>query len=152
MSDEIEVVSEKGEREYIGTCKFCGQRMYVKGPFGSNPTQEQIDKIATDECVCDEAVAYRLMEQKCRIMKDNIDHLHINSRWIHDVLCEAIQPIADNGLSKVSITDGSGTTFQLTCGKAGPRLVVKGTLTTITSAAGTEEIEPEDWRHESDDD
>lgn len=147
MSEEIEEIREE-QNVYTGTCRFCGQKAMVKGPFGRTPTQKEIDAIATDRCDCDEAIAYRLLEQKCRMLQDRIEDLHMKNAWIHDVLTEAIQPIASNDLTKVQITDGSGTTYTLTCGKQGPKMTVRGAMATIVTAGGVESIAPEDWRDE----
>lgn len=107
-----EITEEKeNAKAHVGTCRFCGQRMIIQGPFGKTPTQQELDTIATDQCDCDEAITYRLMEQRCRMLRNQIDALRMKNDWIHDVLSEAIQPIAANDLTKVSITDGTGTTF-----------------------------------------
>lgn len=43
-----------------GTCKYCGQVRVVKAREGT--TQEDLDKIATDECVC--PMACKAFEEK----------------------------------------------------------------------------------------
>lgn len=135
--------------QYIGTCRFCGQQRVVMGPFGHEPMQKEIDQVATDECNCDEAVAYRSLTQKCRMLKNEIDAMHIKNDWIKNVLEEAIQPVASADLQSVKIVDGGGNVFTLNSSKKyGPTLSVKGGTMTVATPAGTDRIETEDWQDE----
>lgn len=53
-----------------GICIYCGQHMMVEAE-----SQEQANKIASDECKCEEGREYRNMEQWKHDAKSNIDSL-----------------------------------------------------------------------------
>lgn len=46
----------------LGTCRFCGQRRTVR--YAGGYAQEELDKIATDECNCDGAKATMTVNTK----------------------------------------------------------------------------------------
>lgn len=77
----------KEKEEMTGVCKYCGQQMMVE-----TEVQEYADKIATDECNCDEGREYRNMEQWKEDAKGNVYAL---TEGIGDPAIEAMLMFVD---------------------------------------------------------
>ena len=70
-----------------GTCKYCGQTMMVETEY-----QEYADKIATDECKCEEGREYRNIEEWKVEAKANIDAL---TEDVGATITEAMEKVVD---------------------------------------------------------
>lgn len=99
--------------QYTGCCIYCGQTKLVVG--GDELTQEEIDKIATLQCGCDDAQALQKIEQKITYAQANIERLFAaDGGAVMEVLLNAVEPLACQRIKKATLVTGEGIRATLT--------------------------------------
>ena len=110
-----------------GVCRFCGQFMVLEVP--ESYTQEMTDEEATKKCKCPEAKAYTRMEENIanaegairQIFKDRTE-----LETVRDILFNAVRPMAEESIGKISISKGADT-CSMKPTKDGIRISIKRT-------------------------
>lgn len=93
------------EEKQIGTCKFCGQTQMIQTV--APVSQEELDVMATDKCMCPEAKAARRKKER----KAKID-AYINKHFSADMVefvNKAVEMVESFVVDKVSINMDSKT-------------------------------------------
>lgn len=122
-------------RAMYGTCKYCGQRMLIRGAVGQNLRQTDLDKIASDECGCREGDPYRRAEMQMATLKAKIKSLGGGKipaqavRLIEDGLNDVMSCAVDEFTVKYH-----DTKVQLKLASDGIRMTVKTVHTEVTKA------------------
>ncbi len=100
--------------QYMGSCKYCGQK--TAGIIaGDNATEEEINKLATLQCNCNEAQAFQKVEQKKTCAEANIKQLFKDDGTkLKHALLEACDGLASQNIKKVTITTAEGVRATLT--------------------------------------
>ena len=99
--------------QHTGACMFCGQTQVVM--MGDGATLDQIDKMATMQCVCEEAMIYKRNEQKKTYAEANVKKLfESDGTGLQKVLMEAIEHLAKKNIVKITITTKEGVKATLT--------------------------------------
>lgn len=122
-----------------GTCRFCGQVRMVR--YAEGKTQEDLDRIATDECNCEGAQREQKAQYEENKAKTAIRKV-IAQRFpdAAAVLLTAAGPAAHGKIKSVAIGIGGGAKATLVLGKNG-ELGVKLSETTITTMEDAVEME-----------
>ena len=98
---------------YTGCCIYCGQLANVVA--GEGLTEDEVNKLATLQCNCDEAQALQKVEQKKTYAEANIKQLFENDgAGLKHVLLEACGCLAAQNIKKISITTADGVKATLT--------------------------------------
>ena len=123
------------KRALYGTCKYCGQRILIRGAAGKDLTQEDLDKIASDTCGCLGGEPYRIAERQMTTLRDKIRVLGggkiptqavwLIERGLETVMCCAVDEIT------IKYAD---TKVQLRLASDGIRMTVRTTHTEVTKA------------------
>ena len=100
--------------EKTGVCKFCGQNKIVEVPDYMN--EEEINEEASKECYCVGAKNYKaeleqraiIEQQKMSARGTTLELFHEDFPVIEKLLNEAIDPLADKKIKKLSITTDDG--------------------------------------------
>lgn len=100
---------------FQGCCRYCGQ-LHVVVPVIDNPSQDQLDEMATLSCDCSEARRYQMLKESINRASDNIKKL-INNEEAKKIMLAAVGPVASYDIASISINDGMGTTYSLKMGK-----------------------------------
>lgn len=88
-----------------GTCRFCGQRMTIRGAVGQALTQTQLDEIATGECNCQKATFYRDNTLRIRELKKKIEK-ECKDIEMQDVLKQLVENIGSGIFESVTVKTG----------------------------------------------
>ena len=95
----------KNELRNVGTCAFCGQTATIETV--GEVTQEQLDAIATDRCMCKEAQSEkRKKERRAKIDAYIKKHFDIS---MEQFVQDAVKIVEDYVVDKVSINYDSKT-------------------------------------------
>jgi len=99
--------------QFTGACIYCGQTQLVVG--GEELTEDEINKLATLQCNCDEAQALQKMEQKKTYAEANIKRLFTDDgQLLVETLLKVVQPLACQRIKKLSVTTSEGIRATLT--------------------------------------
>lgn len=139
-----EVTREAEERTQhagteMGTCRFCGQRKLVR--YVGGLTQEELDKIATDECNCDGAIKERNIRYEASKARTAVEKV-IMPRYPEAgvILKEAVDSTAHGLFHAVTIGLGDGAKATMTVNRKGA-ISVKLSETIITTIEDAVEME-----------
>lgn len=116
----MEVIREETEKreqytgKEMGTCRFCGQRRLVR--YAGGLTQEELDKIATDECNCDGAIKERNIRYETSKARTAVEKV-IMPRYPEAgaILKEAADSTAHGLFHAVTIGLGDGAKARMRC-------------------------------------
>lgn len=141
----MEVIREETEKreqytgKEMGTCRFCGQRRLVR--YAGGLTQEELDKIATDECNCDGAIKERNIRYEASKARTAVEKV-IMPRYPEAgvILKEAVDPTAHGLFHAVTIGLGDGAKATMTVNRKGT-ISVKLSETIITTIEDAVEME-----------
>lgn len=96
-----------GTDQQTGTCIYCGQSMILKTV--GVPSQEQLDKWATEKCSCDQA---KKAQEKAKAKRTAVDNIQYMFREHHPeveaIMKEALPYIEDGTIAKIAIDTGTG--------------------------------------------
>lgn len=99
--------------QYTGCCIYCGQTQLVVA--GEDLTEDEINKLATLQCNCDEAQALQKIEQKKTYADANIKRLFENDgAGLKQIMLSATGCLAAQNIKKISITTAEGVRATLT--------------------------------------
>lgn len=100
--------------QYTGCCIYCGQ-ITAGITAGEGLTEDEVNKLATLQCNCDEAQALQKVEQKKTYAEANIKQLFENDgAGLKHILLEACSCLAAQNIKKISITTSEGVRATLT--------------------------------------
>ena len=100
-------------KEQTGVCRFCGQIQMVKA--GDGLTEEELDRLATLQCGCDEAIAIQKVEQKKTYAESNIKQLFAeDGKAFVDVMIAAAGSLANKSIKKMTLVNEQGIRATLT--------------------------------------
>ena len=141
----MEVIREETEKreqytgKEMGTCRFCGQRRLVR--YAGGLTQEELDKIATDECNCDGAIKERNIRYETSKARTAVEKV-IMPRYPEAgaILKEAEDSTAHGLFHAVTIGLGDGAKATMTVNRKGA-ISVKLSETIITTIEDAVEME-----------
>lgn len=141
----MEVIREETEKreqytgKEMGTCRFCGQRRLVR--YAGGLTQEELDKIATDECNCDGAIKERNIRYETSKARTAVEKV-IMPRYPEAgaILKEAADSTAHGLFHAVTIGLGDGAKATMTVNRKGA-ISVKLSETIITTIEDAMEME-----------
>ncbi len=141
----MEVIREETEKreqytgKEMGTCRFCGQRRLVR--YAGGLTQEELDKIATDECNCDGAIKERNIRYEASKARTAVEKV-IMPRYPEAgvILKEAVDSTAHGLFHAVTIGLGDGAKATMTVNRKGA-ISVKLSETIITTIEDAVEME-----------
>lgn len=141
----MEVIREETEKreqytgKEMGTCRFCGQRRLVR--YVGGLTQEELDKIATDECNCDGAIKERNIRYETSKARTAVEKV-IMPRYPEAgaILKEAADSTAHGLFHAVTIGLGDGAKATMTVNRKGA-ISVKLSETIITTIEDAVEME-----------
>lgn len=141
----MEVIREETEKreqytgKEMGTCHFCGQRRLVR--YAGGLTQEELDKIATDECNCDGAIKERNIRYETSKARTAVEKV-IMPRYPEAgaILKEAADSTAHGLFHAVTIGLGDGAKATMTVNRKGA-ISVKLSETIITTIEDAVEME-----------
>lgn len=141
----MEVIREETEKreqytgKEMGTCRFCGQRRLVR--YAGGLTQEELDKIATDECNCDGAIKERNIRYETSKARTAVEKV-IMPRYPEagETLKEAADSTAHGLFHAVTIGLGDGAKATMTVNRKGA-ISVKLSETIITTIEDAVEME-----------
>ena len=141
----MEVIREETEKreqytgKEMGTCRFCGQRRLVR--YAGGLTQEELDKIATDECNCDGAIKERNIRYETSKARTAVEKV-IMPRYPEAgvILKEAADSTAHGLFHAVTIGLGDGAKATMTVNRKGA-ISVKLSETIITTIEDAVEME-----------
>ena len=94
-----------------GCCICCGQIQFVM-PVVADPTEEQLNHMATMKCNCSGAKEYQELQASKIRAKDNIRKLVGNDELI-TLMTAAVDVVADGTVEKISITDYNDIRYAL---------------------------------------
>lgn len=122
-----------------GTCRFCGQVRMIR--YAEGKTQEDLDRIASDECNCEGAQREQKAQYEESKAKTAIRKV-IGQRFpdAAEVLLKAAGPAAREKIKSVSIGLGNGAKATLVLGAKG-ELGVKLSETIVTTMEDAVEME-----------
>lgn len=123
----------------LGTCRFCGQRRTVR--YAGGYAQEELDKIATDECNCDGAIKERSIRYEASKARTAVEKV-ITPRYPEagEILSKAADPTAHGLFHAVTISLGDGAKATMTVNAKGA-VKVKLSETIITTLEDAVELE-----------
>ena len=99
--------------QYTGCCIYCGQTQLVVA--GEDLTEDEINKLATLQCNCDEAQALQKVEQKKTYAEANIKRLFEGDcAGLRHVLLESTGCLAAQNIKKITVTTADGVRETLT--------------------------------------
>lgn len=99
--------------EFMGACVYCGQAQLVIAGEGLN--EDEINKLATLQCNCDEAQYLQKVEQKKTYAEANVKRLFENDGAAAlEVMLHAVSPLACQKIKKLSLVTGEGIRATLT--------------------------------------
>lgn len=141
----MEVIREETEKreqytgKEMGTCRFCGKRRLVR--YAGGLTQEELDKIATDECNCDGAIKERNIRYETSKARTAVEKV-IMPRYPEAgaILKEAADSTAHGLFHAVTIGLGDGAKATMTVNRKGA-ISVKLSETIITTIEDAVEME-----------
>ena len=141
----MEVIREETEKreqytgKEMGTCRFCGKRRLVR--YAGGLTQEELDKIATDECNCDGAIKERNIRYETSKARTAVEKV-IMPRYpkAGAILKEAADSTAHGLFHAVTIGLGDGAKATMTVNRKGA-ISVKLSETIITTIEDAVEME-----------
>ena len=141
----MEVIREETEKreqytgKEMGTCRFCGQRRLVR--YAGGLTQEELDKIATDECNCDGAIKERNIRYEASKARTAVEKV-IMPRYPEAgvILKEAVDSTAHGLFHAVTIGLGDGAKATMTVNRK-CAISVKLSETIITTIEDAVEME-----------
>lgn len=141
----MEVIREETEKREqcteteMGTCRFCGKRRLVR--YAGGLTQEELDKIATDECNCDGAIKERNIRYETSKARTAVEKV-IMPRYPEAgvILKEAADSTAHGLFHAVTIGLGDGAKATMTVNRKGA-ISVKLSETIITTIEDAVEME-----------
>jgi len=121
-------------RNVTGTCRWCGQiRTIMKAP--ENATQDELDRIASDECTCDGANKERKIREMISTAESSILKV-VTKRapGAAQILEAGVEQVARGYAKKVSVNvDGMLTASMY---RSGDRIVVESRKTEVYIADG----------------
>lgn len=97
-----------GFTEKTGMCKFCRQQRIIKVPE-SIEDQEELDKIATQECSCPEAREEQKKEMKKEAAGGYIENILDRNEEAKRVLKMAVEAVYNGRASRVTLSTGKHT-------------------------------------------
>lgn len=88
----------------IGYCRFCGNSRMVKIEDGTDPDQEELNRLAAEQCKCPESVRWREQEAQREEMIGNIMQI-MSEKWpaAADLLMGAISPLQKGLIEKITV-------------------------------------------------
>lgn len=99
--------------QYTGCCVYCEQTQLVVA--GEDLTEDEINKLATLQCNCDEAQALQKVEQKKTYAEANIKRLFEGDcAGLRHVLLESTGCLAAQNIKKITVTTADGVRATLT--------------------------------------
>lgn len=124
-------------KKVTGFCNFCSQGRLVAVPDDKEFSQEELNKIATDECDCPNAETQRELEEKIRRAEYYIDNIVLPKEEHAKPLLQAAVPLLlDHKIKKMLINLDGRVTYTIYRGKDG-MIIVQRQETIVTE----EEIE-----------
>lgn len=121
-------------KDGYGTCKWCGQALAImKAP--ENATQDELDRIASDECTCDGANKERKIREMISTAESSILKV-VTKRapGAAQILEAGVEQVARGYAKKVSVNvDGMLTASMY---RSGDRIVVESRKTEVYIADG----------------
>lgn len=115
--------------DLTGTCKYCGQMKTV--PFSENITQEEADRIVSDECGCELASNERNIRYDIAKARNAIDKI-VRPRYgkTADVLDTMAGSMARGEIAAVKISEGDGARITMVETQKGIAVKIVDTITT----------------------
>lgn len=98
-----------------GVCKCCGQMRMVRIPESmEDPSQDEIDLLATEECNCEGAHNYRERDKIIRAAQQDIDAMLTSSMPEVSVELAQIVPLVyDEKIKRITLKMPDGITVSL---------------------------------------
>lgn len=94
-----------------GECKYCGKMRIVAADIDS--TVEELNELASEDCDCNGASLARKLHTEAEVARVNIDNLFENEPETAAILKEAIEPIQNGKIRKITIAINSKTKASL---------------------------------------
>lgn len=94
-------MEENEKKENIGTCRYCGQTRHIE-TIG-DVSQSDLDDMATDMCLCLDAVNAKRKKARDKKLKEFIEK-RFKTQELIDFIKEAIKLIDDETIEDFSIT------------------------------------------------
>lgn len=109
--------------EKVGICKFCGQHKIVEVP--DFMTDEEVNEEATLGCKCPDAKAYKdkkdreemIRQAKLSAQGTTFELFHEEYPEIEEILNNAMDPLVDKKIKKITITTGGKTKASISFAK-----------------------------------
>ncbi len=108
--------------DYMGVCCYCGQVRMVKG--GEDMDEAIVNKIASEECDCEEGRMAREVEKKRTYAAANIKSLlEGDGESLRASCLELVEPMAMGRLQKATVVSETG--IQVTMTDKGKRIKIE---------------------------
>lgn len=105
-------------KKVTGFCNYCSQGRLVDVPDNEEFTQDELNRIATDECECPQAIAHREREDKIERAEYYINNLVPEQEEHAKPLLRAAVPLLiDRMIKKMSINVDGRVTYAIYRGK-----------------------------------
>lgn len=117
-----------------GTCKYCGQMRQV--PFSENLTDEDMNRIATEECDCDKAMYERNVRHEVAKAQNAIEKIILpRYQKTAEVLMFMADSLARGNANAIQITQGDGAKVTARATSKGIAIKIVDTITTTVEDA-----------------
>lgn len=120
-------------RSEMGTCLYCGQMNQVSVEDGRMMTGEEIDKLATESCTCEEA--RNMQEKKEAKTQAQLNISALFSRdfpIVEEMLMKAVSALEAEEISSITVDTGKRVKAKVSLTSKG-NIKVERTKTTKTS-------------------
>lgn len=118
----------------VGTCKYCGQVRTV--PFHDNLTDEDMDRIATEECDCPKAEYEKKVRYEVAKAQNAIEKIILpRYQKTAEMLTLAADSMARDEIAAVQITEGDGAKVTAKTTSKGIAIKIVDTITTTVEDA-----------------
>lgn len=112
----------------VGTCAYCGQACTVEVEEGYS--QEQVDKIVTSKCLCEQAKEMRVIKMRTEKGIESINQL-FGDTDTGKILKAAVHAVAAELIDGVKIDIGSGEKAEMNLNKG--KITVQKKTTIVDS-------------------
>lgn len=100
-------------KQYQACCSYCGQMQIISA--GEGMKGEELNKLATMQCTCEEALAFQKVEQKKTYAEANIKQLFAeDGKAFTDVMIAAAGSLASKSIKKMTLVNQQGIRATLT--------------------------------------
>lgn len=103
---------EKARETLVGTCRFCHQQRFVEHA-DSSMTQADLDKVATVECDCEDAMRERELMNSVRAVSSNVNHSVGLPREVREAVIGLLKPIAMSLIQSATVKVDDMTTVKV---------------------------------------